>query len=325
MAEIGVEAEAVVGQYEAFAAHCEQGSSPAYAEIARALVRDGVVMELVCALPEGDKRAPELLLGAVRFLGGPVGSWAEFRPWLVEHWEPVRAVVLRRSARTGEVGRLASMLPVLASLQGPLALVEVGASAGLCLYPDRYRYSFDGAAPIGPADGEVLLECATSGRVPVPGRVPEVVWRAGIDTHPLDVGVEEDVRWMASLVRPGAGERERTERLMGAVRVVAADPPLLVAGDLVEQVQAVVRRAPASATVVVMHSGVLSWLPAAKVSAFVGAMDRVLGHWVVDEAWQCLPGWPRVRPPVATDLTLALDGRVVGYGGERGESVTWSG
>ncbi|MGV4926084.1 DUF2332 domain-containing protein [Streptomyces sp. BHT-5-2] len=31
------------------------------------------------------------------------------------------------------------MLPVLAALPQPLALIGVGASAGLCLYPDRYR------------------------------------------------------------------------------------------------------------------------------------------------------------------------------------------
>ncbi|WP_304455152.1 DUF2332 domain-containing protein [Nocardiopsis sp. YSL2] len=325
VAEIGTEAEAVVRRYEAFAAHCARGASPAYAEIARELARDRAVVELVCELPAGNKRQPNLLLASVRFLGGPVDSWAEFRSYLVEHWESVRAVVLERSTQTNEVRRLASVLPVLASLPGPLALVEVGASAGLCLYPDRYRYSFDGAAPIGPARSEVLLECATSGRVPVPDRVPEVVWRAGIDLHPLDVRSEEDVRWLQALIWPGGAGRERTERLMGAVGVAAADPPLMVAGDLVEQVEAVVRRAPSEATVVVMHSAVLPYLPKERVAAFVQAMDRVLGHWVANEGWRSLPGWPRVRPPVEDDFTLALDGRVVGYTGEHGQSVTWSG
>ncbi|WP_312889527.1 DUF2332 domain-containing protein [Nocardiopsis aegyptia] len=325
MVESGAQERAVAARYEAFAVHYEEGASPAYAEIARELARDRAVLDLVCALPEGNKRQPNLLLASVRYLGGPVESWARLRPWLVEHWESVRAVVLERSTQTNEVGRLACLLPVLASLPGPLALVEVGASAGLCLYPDRYRYSFDGAAPIGPAESGVVLECATSGRVPVPERVPEVVWRAGIDLNPLDVRREDDVRWLRALIWPGGAEGERTERLMGAVRVAAADPPLMVAGDLVEQVEAVVRRAPWEATVVVMHSAVLPYVPKDRVAAFVEAMGRLSGHWVANEGWRALPEWARVRPPREDDFTLALDGRVVGYTGPHGRRVAWAG
>jgi hypothetical protein len=326
VADIGADTEEVVRRYEGFAEHYAQGSSPAYAEIARELARDREVVELVLGLPAGSKRQPNLLLAAVRYLEGPVSSWEEFRAWLVEHWERVRAVVLERSTQTNEVRRLATMLPVLASLRGPLALVEVGASAGLCLYPDRYRYSYDGAAPIGPADSEVVLECATSRRVPVPTRVPEVAWRAGIDLDPLDVRDEDDVRWLQALIWPGEPERERRERLLGAVRVAAADPPLLVAGDLAEKLESVVAMAPSDATLVVMHSAVLPYLPPERVAAFVSVMDRVLGHWVANEGWRALPGtWSRIRPPVDTDFTLALDGRVVGYTGPHGETLAWAG
>ncbi|OPG02687.1 hypothetical protein B1L11_42010 [Microbispora sp. GKU 823] len=66
-----------------------------------------------------------------------------------------------------------------------LALIEVGASAGLCLSPDRYRY--DDLPPVGLVDSPVVLTCRTNGRVPVPERVPDVVWRAGIDLDPVDV------------------------------------------------------------------------------------------------------------------------------------------
>ena len=44
--------------------------------------------------------------------------------------------------QTNEAGRCAVLLPVLAALPQPLALLEVGASAGLCLYPDRYAYRY---------------------------------------------------------------------------------------------------------------------------------------------------------------------------------------
>ncbi|WP_026127644.1 DUF2332 domain-containing protein, partial [Nocardiopsis lucentensis] len=244
MEHVADDVEFVARRYEGFARHYAAGSSPSYARIALGVARDQRVLGLVMGLPAGNKRQPNLLLGAVRYLGGPVGDWPEFRDWLVENWDRVESVVLERATQTNEVRRCATLLPVLASLPGPLALVEVGASAGLCLYPDRYRYSYDGGGLIGPADGEVVLECATEGAVPVPERVPEVVWRAGIDLHPLDPGDAGDVRWLESLIWPGPREAARRERLRAAARVAAGDPAWMVAGDLVESLPRVVAMAP---------------------------------------------------------------------------------
>ena len=55
--------------------------------------------------------------------------------------------MLERRTQTNEPARCALMLPLLAALPQPLALLEVGASAGLCLLPDRYGYDYDGPAP----------------------------------------------------------------------------------------------------------------------------------------------------------------------------------
>jgi hypothetical protein len=325
VAAVDASVDSIVRQYRGFAESYAQGAAPAYARIARALAGDERVLELVASLPAGNKRQPNLLLGAVRFLGGPVGEWADFRAWLLEHWEQVRAVVLERYTQTNEVRRCATLLPVLAGLEGPLALVEVGASAGLCLYPDRYRYSFDGGAPIGPARGPVLLECATSGPVPVPERMPRVVWRAGIDLSPLDVRREEDVRWLEALIWPGPYEAERRERLRAAARVVAAEPPLLVAGDLVRELEAVAARVPAGARLVVMHSAVLAYLDEASRDAFVEIVRGLEGHWVSNEGAAVLPSLEGPRPEVGTDFVLALDGRVVAFAGEHGQRLTWAG
>ncbi|OOC57112.1 MULTISPECIES: DUF2332 domain-containing protein [Nocardiopsis] len=324
VAGVGSGVDRVVEQYRGFAQHCAVAGAPAYARVARALAEDEQVLGLVASLPAGNKRQPNLLLGAVRFLGGPVSSWEEFRAWLVEHWEQVRAVVMERYTQTNEVRRCASLLPVLAGLEGPLALVEVGASAGLCLYPDRYRYSYDGGAPIGPAGSPVLLECETFGPVPVPERVPQVVWRAGIDLNPLDVRSGEDVRWLEALIWPGPHEAGRRERLRGAARVAAQDPPLVVAGDLVEQLRLVARRAPRDARLVVFHSAVLAYLPGERRDAFVAAVRELEGHWVSNEGWRVLPDLVGSRPGVDGDFTVALDGRVVAFAGEHGQRLTWA-
>ncbi|MFE4537493.1 DUF2332 family protein [Streptomyces scopuliridis] len=54
----------------------------------------------------------------------------------------LRAMMLSRRTQTNEPGRCATLLPALAALDGPLALIEVGASAGLCLHVDRYSYDY---------------------------------------------------------------------------------------------------------------------------------------------------------------------------------------
>ncbi|WP_159943478.1 MULTISPECIES: DUF2332 domain-containing protein [unclassified Nocardiopsis] len=325
VAEVGADTERIVKHYLSFVEHYAFGDSPAYAEIARGVAGDERVLALVASLPPGNKRQPNLLLGAVRFLGGPVGSWPEFRAWVVEHWERVRAVVMERHTQTNEVRRCATLLPVLARVEGPLALVEVGTSAGLCLYPDRYRYSFDGGPVIGPAESPVLLECETSGPVPVPDRVPEVVWRTGIDLNPLDVRSEDDLRWLEALVWPGPHEVARRERLRAAASVAAADPPQVVAGDLVERLGEVVERAPAGARVVVFHSAVLAYVPGERREAFVEAVRELPVHWVSNEGVRVVPELVGPRPESASGFVVGLDGRVVGFSGGHGQRLTWVG
>nr|WP_275311681.1 DUF2332 family protein [Streptomyces yunnanensis] len=52
--------------------------------------------------------------------------------WVVTHWDEVSSLMLVRLTQTNESARCATLLPVLATLPQPLALIEVGASAGLC-------------------------------------------------------------------------------------------------------------------------------------------------------------------------------------------------
>jgi hypothetical protein len=131
-----------------FAAQEAQGHSVTYTELAEGVAADPDLLALVDLLPQ-PKRQPNLLLASVRYLGGPVTGYTAFRTWTIDHWPQVHATILRRRTQTNEPGRCACLLPVLAGLPQPLALIEVGASAGLCLYPDRYRYVCNGRIRIG--------------------------------------------------------------------------------------------------------------------------------------------------------------------------------
>ncbi|RGD58861.1 DUF2332 domain-containing protein [Kitasatospora xanthocidica] len=337
--------------YRAFAEREARGNSPIYQELAEGVAGEGQLRALLDGLP-AVKRQPNLLFGAVRHLGGPVAEgWPAFRDWAAQRWAEVSATMLERRTQTNEAGRCATLLPLLAALPQPLALIEVGASAGLCLYPDRYRYRYlagdqdgdgqgdgDGhergaGAPVaefGAAASPVTLDCVVSGPVPLPGslreRLPEVVWRAGIDLNPLDVRAEEDMRWLESLVWPE--QTHRLERLRGAVRVARAEPPLLVRGDLNATVGELVAQAPAGATPVVFHSAVLAYLPPEEREEFAATMRELPGHWISNEAVSVLPAVARHLPrpaAVAGLFALALDERPVAFTGPHGQSLDWFG
>jgi hypothetical protein len=303
--------------YVEFAVREARGVSPVYERLSYAVAQDAELLALLEAVP-AVKQQPNLLFGVVRFLGGPVGDPAAFREYLTAHWPVVEAQLLTRATQTNEAGRCAVLLPVLARLPQPLALLEVGASAGLCLYPDRYGYRYGGRA-VG--DGVPVLDCDADGVAP-PVRVPEVVWRAGLDLNPLDVTDPADVAWLEALVWPEHAHRRA--RLRAAAAVAAAEPPLLVRGDLVDDLPALAARAPAGATLVVFHTSVLYQVPAPRREAFARTVRGLPGHWVANEAPDVLPYKGLPDPPSgAAYNVLALDGVPLAFTRSHGQAMTW--
>jgi hypothetical protein len=317
--------------YVEFAVREARGVSPTYERLSLAVSRDEQMLALLGTLPPA-KRQPNLLFGVVRLLGGPVADPAEFLGYANANWPAIAAGMRGRATQTNEAGRCAVLLPVLAALPQPLALLEVGASAGLCLYPDRYSYRY-GDHVLG--SGVPLLECEISGTAP-PASRPTVVWRAGLDLNPLDVTDPADLAWLDALVWPE--HEHRRARLRAAAAVVAAQPPLLIRGDLVDDLPALAARAPADATLVVFHTAVLYQVPPARRAAFVatvrGLRQPGIGkHWIANEAPGVLPAGappePRSGPPDppsgAAHHLVALDGKPLAWARSHGQALHWFG
>jgi hypothetical protein len=305
--------------YAEFAAREARGISPIYERLSVMVSRDDEVLCLLGLLPPA-KRQPNLLFGVVRFLGGPVEDPAAFRDYVVTGWPLIEAEMRARATQTNEAGRCAVLLPVLAALPQPLALLEVGASAGLCLYPDRYSYRY-GDHRIG--EGDLILDCAATG-MDLPAGLPEVVWRAGLDLNPLDVTHPVDLAWLDALIWPEHAHRRA--RLRAAAALTTAEPPLLVRGDLVDDLPALAAQAPANATLVVFHTAVMYQVPPPRREAFTRTVRSLPGHWIANETPDVLayPALP-TPPDEALRNVLALDGTPLAWTRTHGQAITWFG
>jgi hypothetical protein len=318
------------------------GNSACYAEWSVRIADDPELIGRIDAWPH-NKRQPLLMLAAARFLGARTGPYPEFRAFLDAHWNEVARVVLSRSTQTNEAGRCATLLPSLAQIAAaggrPLALLEVGASAGLALFPDRYGYAYDAGgevtrlAPAGAVPGSFpVLGCAVTGPAPLPADLPPVVWRAGIDLNPLDVRSADDVAWLEALIWP---EQDfRRERLRQAIAIAQSDPPLLVAGDLNDRLPALAAQAPPDATLVVFHSAVMAYVDAGARGRFRGTMARLAVergcHWLSNEGptviiqadgSSVVPEMDERR--LRGRFLLLHDGRPAAIAGPHGQSLEW--
>jgi len=310
----------IAEDYRAFS-EGEADESPAYAALAAAVAGDRDLLRFLAGLPAG-KRQPPLFFASVRFLGGVPADGAELRERMTADAERLRATILSRANQTNEPARCAALLPALASIDGRLALVEVGTSAGMCLYPDRYSYEYDDR-PVGPRR-PVHLRCTTSGDVPVPAAMPRVVARIGVDLDPLDVADPDDLAWLRALVWPGPAAADRLARLDAAAATVAAEPPTLLAGDLVERLDDALALVPAGATPVVMHTALLPYVPAARRQEFVDLVRSRPVRWLAQEGAGMVPGTGEPYPGGwGPYFVLSLDGRPLAHTAPHGGRLDW--
>ena len=268
----GPELEAVANLFRLLADIDYRGASALYERLARDTADDTELLELLLPAAPGD-RLPHLLFAAVQYLllgdgSDPIavfGSepYAAFRSWCLDRRSELERLVRTHVVQTNEVGRCSALLPCLATVaeraRRPLALVEVGTSAGLNLLFDRYRYVFGPGLETGRGDSEVVLRPRLHGdRVP-PLSVPDVPWRRGLDRQPVDVADDDATRWLRACIWPE--QQWRIELFDRAVALARRDPPTLVAGDVFDSLPAMVRSAPSEAALCVVHTAFLGYVP----------------------------------------------------------------
>jgi hypothetical protein len=315
---------ALAERYFNFARDEAAGRSALYEQFSVGIADDAEILARLVELPVA-RQQPNLLLGAVKFAFGVQPDWSSFRSVTLQRWSEIRAIMLARSTQTNEAARCATLLPVLMQLPQPLALLEVGASAGLCLLPDRYAYDFDGhhLTPVN-VTSPPRLACHVDGAVPLPQHLPQVVWRAGLDLNPIDVQDNDQCAWLEALVWPG--QEQRLHNLRAALAVARQDPPRLLRGNLLHDIAELVAEAPREATLVIFHTAVLAYVAEqAQRDAFADSLRELDAVWISNEQ-------PGVFPAIAAQLParaprgkflLAVDGRPVAFSDPHGATLTW--
>ena len=252
--------------------------SPMYAELAYGVSLDDELLALA-ALKRRGQPAPNMLFAAAQYLllcgvahplaahypiiagtpRPPVPAFPLFRDFCLSHRGRIAELLRVRRTQTNEVRRCACLLPALALVareaSAPLALFDVGASAGLNLNFDRYayRYRCPGGETLrwGEQDAPVRIDAELRGAGAIPPLPPaiEVASRDGIDLHPVDVQDADQLLWLRALIWPE--HEDRHQRLLDAATVLQRSPVRLHTGDAADVLPALLKVVPPEHAVVV--------------------------------------------------------------------------
>jgi hypothetical protein len=193
--------------------------------------------------------------------------------------QPTVQAALNRPPQTNEVNRSVALLPgllwVAARTGLPVNLLEIGASAGLNLWCDRYRHDH-GRWQWGDPSAALTLHSDWHGSIPIEVIADlQVMRRAACDAHPVDLGDADEGLRLVSFIWP-----EQAERLarLNTARSEAARL-MLASGVQVEAISGAgflsreLAVLPSGCATVVMHSVVWQYIPAAEQAAITATIE----------------------------------------------------
>jgi len=253
--------------------------------------------------------------------GGDAGAaWAVFRQALVDHRTRIREL-LASSCQTNEVGRSAALLGgflEVAHRTGlPLRILEIGASAGLNLRWDRYRYeSSEGAW--GDATSPVRFTHSFDEPPPM-NRSADVVARMGCDLEPIDPTSTEGALILRSFI--WADQLARMALLDGAIEIAAGMPFEIERVDAGAFLERELARPVRGTATVVYHSVFIQYVPAIgrqRIQAAIEGAQRTAPHGAPVHYLRMEPG-----QSAEARFEIRLDDELVGTSLAHGTSVRW--
>ncbi len=301
------------GLFQIFGATQCRGRSLVYETLSEAVASNDGLLELLLATPK-DQRRPSLLFAGVNLLvagdsDSELGSYypihggrrpvddqlaPAFDAFCDQHRDELAHLLRERSTQTNEIRRCVALRLGLEHVQrhwpGPIAVVEVGASAGLNLLFDHYRYLLDGQEIAAVASSPVVVACEIrdgSSGASLFGAAPEITSRLGIDNHPIDLSDPDARAWLEAFIWPEQVEDLAT--LRGAIDLAVSVPIAnVIEGEACTDTARILADLPGREPVVVFTASLLSYLGAHARTAFVTQLQEAAARrrlaWVFAEA-----------------------------------------
>ena len=331
-----------------YARQCCEDGSPLYGELLERAATDVEVGGPCWRLMSGhDGRVRALqLMGAVHRLvltgqapalaryypsaGGranPRDAWPAFQETIEDRYEDLRELV-RRPVQTNEVGRCRALVGgflLTSRATGlPLRLLEIGASAGLNLRWDQYRYETTTASWGEPSSPVRLVDGFVAGEPPL-DVAARVVMRRGCDLDPVDVHSEEGRLTLLSYV--WADQLQRLVILRGALETARTVPATVEKADAPEWLARQLSDVMPGVATVVFHSIVLGYLSSAGREQVRETVEEAGARatQAAPLAWLSMEPRERRAPHAEVRLTLWPGGteRLLATARFHGQSVHW--
>ncbi len=254
-----------------------------------------------------------------------------FRNFVLDHEAEIAKIITTKTVQTNEVARCAALVPAfeLVSLEAknqPLAMIEIGSSAGLTLLWDQYHYKYGEGMECGPKDSPVQIECLLRGKrhPPMPHDLPKVDSRIGIDLNPIDLNDPGNIQWLHALVWPE--QEKRTRQLELAIQLAKHQSPRIVRGNALELLPEMIDKIGESAQTCIYHSFTLSLATGdnrAKLESIIEGASKNRKLFLVSLEWAKDTDSPRLE---LTRFDLgAKSRRVLAKSQAHGEWLEWLG
>jgi hypothetical protein len=244
-------------------------------------------------------------------------AWPLFREALTEPGAEIRRL-MSGGCQTNEVGRSAALLggflEVAHRTRLPLRILEIGASAGLNLRWDRYRYE---SGDTGWGDDHSPVRFVHFFEVPPPlDRPAEIIERKGCDLVPIDPTSQDGALSLRSFI--WADQLGRLSRLDGAIEVAKQWPLEVEQMDAATFLERELDEPRPDMATVVYHSVVMQYPSEAMRSRIAEVIDAAVSRATPDAPLLHLS-----MEPGESRFEIRLDGDLMGTSMAHGTEVRW--
>lgn len=274
----------LANKFNRFATKECRGSSELYEYLSLQIAQDKEILDLASHSQPGQP-VPNLLLGAVHYLllrgkehklkyfypsfvAEPqnIGEvYPYFKDFCMENKGEIISLLKNRLVQTNEVRRCSYLYPVFNYIyeiaRKPLALIEIGTSAGLQLFWDKYSYSYGTDEIFGNSASNVIITSEVRGdKIPTVNMdSPPVAVRIGLDLNTIDLTNEDEYLWLQALIWPE--HEDRRELLSSAAEYVKKSSVTLIEGDGTELLMELEKEISEEYAICVFHTHVANQMP----------------------------------------------------------------